>query len=444
MKKWIAMVLALCMLCGIVNVTYAEASKFQTISTSVLDFDIPAGVEYEIIDPSDDRFVIEWVCEGAYGIAITVDTNNAEYYWYQDNPQMAFCKEGFSYFSLPMTDCQYLDNWNMPNHQPVIAVADRGASFRDDYAFYHHYGPFGIQVAVNFWDKQPMEAAIEMAKPILQSVRKPGESRPVNAENAKQDTSAPVGKQSLTIGRASFELDADLEIAQVDGHRWMLMNDQYAVVFYYYEYGEDDIDFTDGDMQIDNCFFINSMATGDQQTALNVCNLVQRTDIGMPGGDDVLYIAIDGMVMLCHYYPNMGFMMMAQCQDGSLSDDKLLAIVEEIALSFQVDGMTAEEMAEYKAQAEAELAAIFATSVQAPDTEAAAEETPAEEDTAQKYVVITNSSANIRSGPDAGTAKVKTGLKGDRFPLLGEENNWYKIDVDGKTAYVSKGLTTVE
>ena len=51
MKKWMAMALALCMLCGMVNVTYAETSKFQTISTSVLDFDIPAGVEYEIIDP---------------------------------------------------------------------------------------------------------------------------------------------------------------------------------------------------------------------------------------------------------------------------------------------------------------------------------------------------------------------------------------------------------
>ena len=426
MKKWMAMVLALCMLCGMVNVTYAEASKFQTISTSVVDFDIPAGVEYEIIDPRDDRFVIEWVCEGAYDISITVDTNNAEYYWYQDDPQMAFCKEGFSYFSLPMNDRQYLDDWNMPNHQPVIAVADRSASFRDDYAFYHHYGPFGIQVAVCFWDKQPIEAAIEMAKPILQSVRNPGEPRPVNPDVA------PVGKQPLTIGRASFELDADLEIAQVDGHRWMLMNDQYAVVFYYYEYGEDDIDFTDGDMQIDNCFFINSMATGDQQTALNVCNLVQRTDIGMPGGDDVLYMELGGVVMLSHYYPNMGFMMMGQCEDGSLSDDELLAIVEEIALSFRVDGMTAEEMAEYKAQAEAELAAA--------EEEAARK---AAEEAARKKVYIVNAGANIRSGPDAGTAKVKTALKGDRFPLLGEENNWYKIDVNGQTGYVSKGLCEV-
>lgn len=259
-----------------------------------------------------------------------------------------------------------------------------------------------------------------------------------------QTTSQPASKQPLITDQASFILDADLEIVQTDSYQWLLKNDQYAVVLYYYAYGEENIDFSNKDMQIDNCFFITYMIEHSEQTALNVCNITQRKDIGMPGGEDVLYIAINGMVMLCHYYPNMGFMMMAQCMDGSLSDDELLAIVEEIALSFRVDGITAEEMAEYKAEAEAELAAIFAPAVQAPDTEAAAEETPVEEDAAQKYVVITNSSANIRSGPDAGTAKVKTSLKGDRFPLLGEENNWYKIDVDGKTAYVSKGLTTVE
>ena len=56
MKKWMAMALALCMLCGMVNVTYAEAAKIQTIGTAFADFDIPAGVEYEIIDSSDDRF----------------------------------------------------------------------------------------------------------------------------------------------------------------------------------------------------------------------------------------------------------------------------------------------------------------------------------------------------------------------------------------------------
>lgn len=412
MKKWMAMVLALCMLCS-VSIT-AAAEKQQTIQF----------LHYRLNVPDDWYFsngtLTSMLEDGETTVSSTLGIHSVESGLLVDISDLSAIWDSYASFADVMEE----------NGCELLEKTENGA------AFFHEVEDF---VSITCYDNGI----------ILRFVFN---SDNLTTDQAKelwkfiwnQTTSQPTSKQNLFIGPASFKLDADLEIAQVDGHRWLLKNAQYAVVFYYYEYGEDDIDFTNGDMQFDNCFFINYMDTDDQQTALNVCNLAQRKDIGMPGGDDVLYIAIDGNIMLSHYYPNMGFMMMAQCQDGSLSDDELLAIVEEIALSFRVDGITAEEMAEYKAQAEAELAAIFAPAVQAPDTEAAAEETPAEEDAAQKYVVITNSSANIRSGPDAGTAKVKTGLKGDRFPLLGEENNWYKIDVDGKTAYVSKGLTTVE
>ena len=453
MKKWMAMALALCMLCGMVNVTHAEASKFQTISTSFADFDIPAGVEYEIINSSDDRFVIEWVCEGAYDISITVSTRDAEYYWYQDDPQMAFFQEGMHYFWIPQDDYQYLYDWKMLNKQPVIAAADRGASFRDDYAFYHHYGPFGIQVAVCFWDKQPMEAAIEMAKPILKSVRNPGEPSPVKPANVKpanvkqenmKPDAAPVGKQPLTIGRASFEVDADLEIMQMGDYQWMLMNDQYAVVFTYDDWENDDIDFTNGDMQIDACYILYYLGSGDQQTAESVCNLAQRKDIGMPGGDDVLHLTLGGVGMLSHYYPNMGFMMMGQCKDGSLSDEEILAMLEEIALSFRVDGMTADEMTAHKAQAEADLAVAIAAQEEAERLAQEEAARKAAEEAARKRVYITASGGcNIRSGPDASYAKISYGYTGDSFPYLGTEGNWHKIEVNGQTGYVSKGMCEV-
>ncbi|MBE5787122.1 MAG: SH3 domain-containing protein, partial [Clostridiales bacterium] len=100
--------------------------------------------------------------------------------------------------------------------------------------------------------------------------------------------------------------------------------------------------------------------------------------------------------------------------------------------SFRVDGMTAEEMAEYKAQAEAELAAA--------EEEAARK---AAEEAARKKVYIVNAGANIRSGPDSSYSKIHYAYKGDSFPLLGEEGNWYKIDVNGQTGYVSKGLCEV-
>lgn len=63
---------------------------------------------------------------------------------------------------------------------------------------------------------------------------------------------------------------------------------------------------------------------------------------------------------------------------------------------------------------------------------------------AEKQVIITNSSANIRSGPDGSAAKLTTARQGDTFPLLGEEGNWYKIDVNGQTGYVTKNLSKVQ
>lgn len=60
------------------------------------------------------------------------------------------------------------------------------------------------------------------------------------------------------------------------------------------------------------------------------------------------------------------------------------------------------------------------------------------------HVIITNSTANIRSGPDANARKVTSAYQGDSFLLLGEEGNWYKIEVNGQVAYVSKGLCKIQ
>lgn len=413
MKKWMAMALALCMLCGMVNVATAE--EYQTVSTSLGNFDIPGHLWHEPVEfwyDAGDMLGVN-VCDyNNYNYQILVYLNPQSVSMDQEE---AFRRQGYC---DPETPVNY-EEWGLPDNEPVISYQ------WDDtlYIFTHSYPWAFVNINMTAYNSEGYVDALEIVKCIFLSLSEPA---------AKETVS--VSKQPLTIGRASFEVDADLEIVQMGDYQWMLMNDQYAVVFYYYEYGEDNIDFTDGDMQIDNCFFINYMATDDQQTALKTCYLAQRKDIGMPGGDDVLCFAINGIAMLCHYYPNMGFMMMAQCQDGSLSDDELMAIVEEIALSFRVDGMTAEEMDEYKAQKEGELAAAIAE----------AERIAAEEAARQRVYITAANGANIRSGPDASHSRVAYGSQGDSFPFLGEENGWYKIDVNGQTGYVSKGLGEVK
>lgn len=57
------------------------------------------------------------------------------------------------------------------------------------------------------------------------------------------------------------------------------------------------------------------------------------------------------------------------------------------------------------------------------------------------FVVIVNSSANVRSGPGSNYEKIGTALFGEVFPYLGEVDNWYKIRAYGQVAYVVKNLS---
>jgi len=452
MKKWMAMALALCMLCGMVNAATAE--EYQTVSTAYLDFDVPANAEYEIHDHGGNVSIFVSYDQWEMTIRFNTRASGSEY------QQEAFDESSGGYYVanygwIPLKDA----HWGLADGGVVKSchTVEGSPDFGETNIYTHAFDWGFMELGIYSWDNSgAIDEAdlIDVVKPIFRSVRMPGEPSPVKPanvkpanvkqENMKPDV-APVGKQPLTIGRASFEVDADLEIVQVDGYRWMLTNDQYAVIFYYFEYGEDDIDsFTDGDIQIDNCFFINYMATDDQQTALNVCNLAQRTDIGMPGGDDVLHLSLGGVVMLSHYYPNMGFMMMGQCKDGSLSDEKILAMLEEIALSFRVDGMTADEMGAHKAQAEADLAVAIAAQEEAERlAQEEAARKAAEEATRKRVYITASGGCNIRSGPDTSYAKISYGYNGDSFPYLGTEGNWHKIEVNGQTGYVSKGMCEV-
>lgn len=90
------------------------------------------------------------------------------------------------------------------------------------------------------------------------------------------------------------------------------------------------------------------------------------------------------------------------------------------------------------------VASAVATEAADADADAEAARIAAEQAAAQKYVVITNSSANIRSGPDGSAAKIITARQGDTFPLIREEGNWYVIDVNGQTGYVTKSLSAIQ
>lgn len=134
------------------------------------------------------------------------------------------------------------------------------------------------------------------------------------------------------------------------------------------------------------------------------------------GGATLINSKLKGFAMAGHTYRGTGFFLGTFVKNNSnISQSDLEAITLDIAASFRLEGVTEEEMA--------------------ADAAAAA---------AQKYIVITNSSANIRAKADSKSDKITTAYQGDTFPLLGEEGTWYMIEVNGQPAYVSQGLCKIK
>lgn len=171
--------------------------------------------------------------------------------------------------------------------------------------------------------------------------------------------------------------------------------------------------------------FVGEIIGGmDQDTAGTLALLAVPEDIGMLNGETVMSgkeaFTVDTILFYAQAYRDNYFSVLVVSE--VLSPEEVKQIGQDIMRSVRIDGVTEEQMA-----ADAEAARIAA-----------------EQAAMQKYVVITNSSANIRSGPGGDYDKVTTARQGDTFPLIGEDGNWYIIDVNGQTGYVTKGLSKIK
>lgn len=62
---------------------------------------------------------------------------------------------------------------------------------------------------------------------------------------------------------------------------------------------------------------------------------------------------------------------------------------------------------------------------------------------AARYVVVKAATAKIRSVPDISGGIVRTARKGERYQLIRETEEWYVVDVDGRTGYIHKGVSAI-
>lgn len=60
------------------------------------------------------------------------------------------------------------------------------------------------------------------------------------------------------------------------------------------------------------------------------------------------------------------------------------------------------------------------------------------------YVVITEATAMIRTEPSVMGPLLFTAARGDSYVYAGEVDNFYILDIDGTTAYVSKGVSRIK
>lgn len=415
MKRLLAMLLALCMMCGLVA---AEAEDTQTIPAILAEFQVPADWALDITQDEAHSFIAFATLPDGREAYITM--RKAEYF--EDCTSQ---KECFERIYMGNHGLEELGNititegyeYMMPDGEPLII----GNSLDGRYSFAHRYSDVVMYLQIGLGEGFTAGAAQSTALSIFASVTNPAiEANRVTPMNEVAD-----GKRSIRLGKATFEVDADLVATQESDTVFAAENDRYTMSLMCVDWNAMGIDINlTGDEQMDNAFYCSLLVFDDQELAAAIAAQSMHADCSMPDGSDVMILPTDGFLMLTHYYKETGFLLLLESKDEAYNS-KLMEVAAAVAVSFRIDGVSDEEMA-----ADAEAARI------------AAEEAAAKA-AAQKYIVIKNSTANIRSGPSSDYDRITTAYKGDTFPLLGEEGTWYKIEVNGQTAYVSKGLCEI-
>ena len=236
-----------------------------------------------------------------------------------------------------------------------------------------------------------------------------------------------VAVQEVKVGKATFEIPAALSMTSngllLDGvNIAMCEGDQYTIIIETFDWKAMpyDLDNTSEDEHGDNFFMGAYLFFENPELAANMLGLSER--LIYKNGMVIIDYATDGATLVTRYEQNNGCAILVMQGNSPLTAAQGYEIGVSVAESFRIDGVSEKDIA---ADAEADSGDA--------DTEAA-----------QQYVVITNSSANIRSGPDGSAQKIATAVKGDTFPLVGEEGNWYIIDVNGQNGYVTKSLSAIQ
>lgn len=131
--------------------------------------------------------------------------------------------------------------------------------------------------------------------------------------------------------------------------------------------------------------------------------------------------------------------------DEALKSDSALNTLFSETLPAAIVQFNTDYNAQLSAKAEEEAKAAEEAAKAEEEAKAAEEKAAAEaEEKANAYEGKVNSNANVREKADKSSSKLGRLTKGTTITIYGEEDNFYKFDYEGTTAYITKDAVTVK
>ena len=222
------------------------------------------------------------------------------------------------------------------------------------------------------------------------------------------------GGTILTAGGYTFELTEGATITEQENPQWNICtfsakgkgrsafsSVNYELFGITYRYDEADIS-EQGVMDYQNFYILTALLFGQENMGIMSPSV---SSVEMPDGQVLLYgfPPLNGKdsVALAHYNDGVGFMLVLTAPSADFADYTLKCIGEEIA------------------------------------------QTAKQPEPGEFTVVITGDSAKVRTEASLTSGLIKTVYKGESIPMKGESGDFYIIDINGRTGYVHKGVSTI-
>ena len=295
----------------------------------------------------------------------------------------------------------------------------------------------------------------------------------------------------VEIGRANFDFPADPFMTDRDGASFVANYPDYMVLLVFTEWGDQNIDYTWGDVHMDNMYMLlyQFISNGNAATSKQVATQSAYYDFKMADGNPVLLSMLPNGIFAAHYYDGTGFLICVMPQAGKVMDaNAYVGVVFTVAQSFTLDGVSADDMAAgiryvvvtadecvvsgvngaalRTVHRGDELRVIYQMgeryvvdvdgkqgflSVQngrikgepEPETTGSGSTQPTT-DAQTRYVVITSASGKIRTEASLSANLIKTAYHGERYEFISQEGDWYVVKVNGRVGYIHKGVAAIQ